>query len=143
QLLVGGCTMIDPQTCTKCHIRNPVGNKFCRECGEQLPISDNPLLLEEVERAQRERTQERVAGLLASAFRKSEAREFDDALKLAEEAAELMPDSTSAYALLSTLYERTRQNEKAISAMERVVQLNPDSTADKVKLEQLRRGVHI
>jgi tetratricopeptide (TPR) repeat protein len=130
-------------TCTQCKSRNPVGNKFCRECGAALTLLEGSLEAEEAARIEAERRQEQVASLLADAFRKSEQREYAAALPLVEEAVTLMPDSTSAQAMLSTVYERLGRNEEAIAATERVVELNPDSTADKQRLDQLRRGIHV
>lgn len=127
--------------CPDCKTRNPIGNKFCRECGRKF--EGDSLAAEEAARAEAERREERVAVLLAEALALSEQDRPDEALPLAEEAAALLPASTSAQALLASLYERAEQTDKAVAAMERVVALNPDSAADQAKLEQLRRGVHV
>ncbi len=128
--------------CPQCKTRNPIGNKFCRECGGKLEV-EGALQSEEAARVEEERTRERVATLLAESFALMEQDKPDLALPLAEEAAQLLPDSTSAHALLATLYERTEQKEQAIAAMERVVALNPGSQADQEKLEQIQRGVRM
>jgi tetratricopeptide (TPR) repeat protein len=130
-------------TCTQCKTRNPIGNKFCRECGGALTLPEGSLEAEEAARIEAERRREQVASLLADAYRKREQKEYAEALPLAEEAANLMPDSTSAQAMLSTLYERLDRNDEAIAAMARVVELNPDSAADRERLDHLRRGIHI
>lgn len=129
--------------CAQCNNRNPIGNKFCRECGAKLPVPESGLAAEEAERADRERKQERVAALLAQAFRLTEERKYAEALLIAEEAAAILPDSTSTLALMATLYERLGKNDEAISIMEKVVELNPDSAADQAKLSMLRKGIHI
>lgn len=128
--------------CTQCKTRNPIGNKFCRECGAQL-TPDSVLAAEEAAGVETERNRESVAELLARAFALAEQNKPDAALPLAAEAAARMPESTSAHALLASLYEQTEQHEKAITAMERVVALNPQSRADGEKLEQMRRGVRV
>ena len=128
--------------CTQCKTRNPIGNKFCRECGTQL-TPDPTLAAGDTSVVEAGQARERVAGLLASAFALAEQHKPEAALPLAAEAAALLPESTSAHALLASLYEQTDQHAKAITAMERVVALNPDSPADAQKLEQMRRGVHI
>jgi tetratricopeptide (TPR) repeat protein len=126
--------------CPACKTRNPVGSKFCRECGAKLPLPDSPLYQEEAAKAEVERQQERAAELLAKAFTAREAGKIDDAIVWAKEAAELLPASTSAFALLAALYERTGQRDLAALAMEKVVALNPDSEADRLKLSQLKRS---
>src|SRR5580700_8481681 len=106
--------------CSQCHSRNPIGNKFCRECGERLPAPDNVLAAEEAIRAEQERTQERVARLLSEAYSLAGQERTEEAVAVAEEAADLMPDSTSVQSLLASLYERSGQKDKAIAAVRRV-----------------------
>src|ERR1700677_3913620 len=115
--------------CTQCQNRNPIGNKYCRECGARLPDPDNPLAVEEAIRADEERLQERVARLLTDAFALAGQNKTEQAILLAEEAAELMPRSTSAHSLLASLYERAGQKEQAVAALRRVVEMNPLSGA--------------
>ncbi len=129
--------------CPGCKARNPIGNKFCRECGQKIPLEENILVKEEAQKAETERARERAAQLLTKAFTLSQQGKPAEALPLAEEAAELLPASTSALTLCSTLYERLGQNAKAISMMEKVVTLNPGSAVDIDKLDRLRRGVHL
>jgi ribosomal protein L40E len=129
--------------CLKCKTRNPIGNKFCKECGASLPLEASPLALEEASRVEQERKQEQVAGLLTQAFGLSEANEVEKALPMVQEAIALLPNSTAAHSLLATLYERLDEPERAILAMKRVVELNPESAADRTKLEMMQRGVHL
>ncbi|MBB6052818.1 tetratricopeptide repeat protein [Armatimonas rosea] len=129
--------------CPGCRARNPIGNKFCRECGQKIPLEENTLAQEEALKAEAERARERVAQLLTRAFTLSQQGKPAEALPLAEEAAELLPSSTSALTLCSTLYERLGKNDQAIAMMEKVVALNPESTVDVDKLDRLKRGVHL
>jgi tetratricopeptide (TPR) repeat protein len=126
--------------CAHCKNRNPVGNKFCRECGAKLAVPQDVLAAEEAARAEVERTQERVARLLTDAHALAEQNKFEQAILLAEEAAERMPNSTSAHSLLARLYEQVGANAKAIAAIERVVALNPESEADRLTLDRLRNA---
>jgi tetratricopeptide (TPR) repeat protein len=126
--------------CSQCHSRNPIGNKFCRECGERLPAPENDLAAEEALRAEQERAQERVARLLTDAFSLAGQDKTDQAILLAEEAADVMPESTSVQSLLASLYERSGQKEKAITAVRRVVEMNPLSGADRDVLDRLQSG---
>lgn len=129
--------------CPNCKARNPIGNKFCRECGQKMPLEENVLAAEEAQQVEAERNRERAAKLLTDAFSLSQRDKAAEALPLAVEAADLLPESTSALTLTATLYERLGQNDKAIAAMEKVVALNPDSAVDADKLDRLRRGVHL
>jgi ribosomal protein L40E len=129
--------------CLKCKTRNPIGNKFCKECGASLPLEANPLALEEANRVEEERKQEQVAELLTRAFGFSENNQVEKALPLVQEAIALLPHSTAAHSLLATVYERLDEPERAVAAMKRVVELNPESAADRTKLERMQRGVHI
>ena len=129
--------------CPGCRARNPIGNKFCRECGQKIPLEENTLAQEEALKAEAERARERVAQLLTRAFTLSQQGKPAEALPLAEEAAELLPGSTSALTLCSTLYERLGKNDQAIAMMEKVVALNPESAVDVDKLDRLKRGVHL
>ena len=126
--------------CTICKHRNAIGSKFCRECGATLAAPEGALAVEEAVLARGERVSERVAGLLSAAFTLAEQKRFDQALPLAEEAVLLLPNSTSSLALLANLYEHNGNREKATETMERVVAINPESPADRYKLEQLRRA---
>jgi tetratricopeptide (TPR) repeat protein len=125
--------------CVQCKNRNPVGNKFCRECGGRLAVSQDVLAAEEAARAEAERTQEHVARLLTDAHSLAEQNKFEQAILLAEEAAELMPSSTSSQSLLARLYEQVGAAAKAVAAMERVVAMNPGSEADLATLDRLKR----
>jgi tetratricopeptide (TPR) repeat protein len=129
--------------CPGCRARNPIGNKFCRECGQKMPLEENVLAQEEAQKVEAERARERAAQLLTRAFTLSQQGKPTEALPLAEEAAELLPSSTSALTLCSTLYERLGKNDQAIAMMEKVVALNPESLVDVDKLNRLKRGVHI
>ena len=125
--------------CQECKNRNPIGNKFCRECGAKLSVPQDVLAAEEAARAEVERTQERVARLLTDARLLADQGKLEQAILLAEEASEQMPKSSSAHSLLATLYERVGANAKAVAAMERVAALNPESEADLATLERLKQ----
>jgi tetratricopeptide (TPR) repeat protein len=129
--------------CNECTSRNPDGHKFCRDCGAKLTALSPDLAAAEAAREERERLGERVGGLLSAAHILAEQKRYEQAIPLAREASLILPDSTAAHSLLASLYERTDQDKKAIAALERVIELNPDSEADREKLDQLRRGVHV
>ena len=126
--------------CLKCKTRNAIGFKFCHECGAPMSPSGE-LAAEEAIQAEAERRSGHAAALVAGALELREQRQYSEAIPLAEEAAEILPDSSTTFALLASLYERTGDHEKAILAMERVAALNPDSVADRLRLEKMKQGL--
>ncbi|MBC8135841.1 MAG: hypothetical protein H8F28_08155 [Fibrella sp.] len=127
-------------TCKECNQRNPIGNKFCRECGAKIVIPEGSLAAEEAVRAESERRAERGAVLLSDAHLLAEQGKFVAAIPVAEEAVATLPFSASALTLLVTLYEHTDQREKAVAAQERVVELLPNVAGEVTRLERLKRG---
>jgi len=127
--------------CPNCKTRNPIGFKFCHECGAPMAAPVGELAVEEALQAETERRHQHAAALLAGALELREQRQYPEAIPLAEEASEIMPDSASAFTLLASLYERTGDHERAILAMERVVAINPESVEDKVRLERMKDGI--
>jgi tetratricopeptide (TPR) repeat protein len=84
---------------------------------------------------------ERLVNLLEMAFFHNDAGNTDPAILACEAALAINPASSTAHSLLGTLYEKKGDSERAIEHFEAVVNLNPDSTADVAKLEQLRSGL--
>ncbi len=128
--------------CSHCQTRNPIGSRYCRQCGTEMAPPAGTLAEEEARQVEAERTREQAAELLARAHRHFERGETESAIPLAEEASRLLPESTAAHSLRATLYEAARRTEEALAAQERVVALNPDSAVDRDKLDRMRRGVH-
>jgi len=87
--------------------------------------------------------QERLAKLLDMAFWHNDAGNLDAAIKACEAALVINPASTTAHSLLSTLYEKKGDDQRAIDHLEAVLEINPDSMADQAKLDQLKRGIHV
>lgn len=127
-------------TCKECNQRNPIGNKFCRECGAKIVIPEGSLAAEEAARAESERKAERGAILLSDAHLLAEQGKYVAAIPVAEEAVATLPFSVSALTLLVTLYEHTDQSEKAIAVQERIVDLVPNAANEATRLERLKRG---
>lgn len=123
--------------CQACQSENPTDSKFCRECGGKLgePIPPPAPSAEE-----QERRKKRVAELLPRAFAFSEKGAIAEAIATAEEAAGLLSGSSAAHALLASLYERAGQSEKAIAALRKVAELNPDAPLDEERMARLRRA---
>src|SRR5262245_48764648 len=123
--------------CTACGIKNADDSNFCRQCGHALERPAAHSVSEEAfERALPE--EEQVGALLERAYRLRKAGNVPGAIALCEEALRLRPDSTSAHSLLGQLYELEGERDLAVREYERVLQLNPGSIADRVKLDALR-----
>jgi tetratricopeptide (TPR) repeat protein/ribosomal protein L40E len=125
--------------CTSCGTRNTADARFCKRCGHALDRTDAPTITEE-EFTRPDVEEERFRSLLLLAFQKNEANDLDAAIAACEEALTLQPNSTDAHSLMSTLYEKKGDREKAITEREKVLQLNPGSIADREKLDSLRDG---
>jgi tetratricopeptide (TPR) repeat protein len=129
--------------CTACGTRNPADANFCKQCGHRLEKTTHPAL-SEADMALPPDIGERVNDLLLIAYQKSEKGDHEGAIATTAEALRLKPDSTDAHSLMSTLYERRGDISLAIAERERVLLLNPGSSADREKLDQLRAeaGLH-
>jgi tetratricopeptide (TPR) repeat protein len=125
--------------CTACGTKNVLDANFCKQCGHKLDRTSRPKISEE-EFALPESPDEKVKDLLLLAFKKSETEDLEAALQACGEALALRPDSTDAHSLMSTLYEKQGDIEKAVAEREKVLELNPGSIADREKLDQLRDG---
>jgi tetratricopeptide (TPR) repeat protein len=84
--------------------------------------------------------EEQVTALLERAYRARRVGDTALAVSLCQEALRLRPDSTTPHSLLGQIYEGLGERDLAIHAYERVLQLNPGSIADRVKLDELRGG---
>lgn len=129
--------------CPKCGTKNGDTNKFCRECGARLEgASTDPASRDELALGQQ----------LFGVWQLFEADELDAALAKGESIVRLNPDSASAHSLVALIYERKSEQEaaagstehseqylrQAIKQYERIIDLNPDSSADREKLATLR-----
>jgi len=118
--------------CSNCNTENMPESKFCRECGQKLDVVDVKSITDSDETV-------RVGELVYAAYKHKEAGRTEDALAACQAALVLNPRSASGHALLGSLYEQMGDLDKAISSYETVVELNPDSRADKIYLAALRK----
>ena len=125
--------------CTTCGMKNAADSNFCKQCGHQIDNTISGRVREEdFDRALPE--DEQLNALLERAYRARKAGDSAQAISLCQEALALRPDSTTAHSLLGQVYESQGDHEMAIRQYERVLQLNPGSIADRVKLDELRDG---
>jgi tetratricopeptide (TPR) repeat protein len=125
--------------CSSCGAKNAAESNFCRQCGRKLDRASSPKISEEAfDRALPE--SEQVTALLERAYRLRKASDLPGAIALCKEVLDIRPDSTTAHGLLGQLYEQNGERDRAVEQYERVLQLNPGSIADRVKLDDLREG---
>lgn len=142
--------------CVRCGTKNPEDARFCKSCGrvveEDAPSAspaepsngEDPAAHEEPPAADApaERAPaDRARTLLKLAHEHYTVGDVAGALNCAEEAAHINGDDAEVHLLLSTLYERQGDVDRAIREREVVLQLVPDSLPDREKLESLKAGV--
>jgi len=112
--------------CTQCHTSNSIDYNFCRECGLRLAggTPGDP----------------QTEQLLARAFAFLDQGQYQEARDAAAAALALDPESASAHSILGLAHEREGNITEAIREYEIVLERNPRSTADRLKLEALRGG---
>ncbi len=131
--------------CTQCGTENSDQSRFCRQCGHRLHAQQAHSAVEVTDGPG---TGQRVAGenadlddvgrLLDSAFELYDGGNVDQAMEICLAALRVYPDSVTGRSLLSAIYEKKGDLDAAIRQMERVVDMNPESTADVNRLDGLR-----
>lgn len=137
--------------CPGCHTPNFQDYKYCRECGTRLdPLraAGHPVLGDATmadgagASAPSSRPlgskDDRVDQLLEQALEALQQGDEGRARALAQSALALEPHSASAHSVLGLVYEQQGMLGEAIHQIEMALQLSPDSTADRLKLEALR-----
>ena len=112
--------------CPDCETPNSVDSKFCRFCGAPLP---------EEERID---AQVKLNELIAEGNKLFNEGRTDEALLIAESAISSSPNDTRALSLKGMCLERAGYLADALELYERVVELNPDSPLDKIKVTHVR-----
>ena len=113
-------------TCKHCQKENSLDSRFCRSCGVGLP--------EDEIKEQKHKYEE----LLADGYRNLSNGQTEDAHLIAEACSKADPTNTSALSLLGMCQEREGHVAEALECYENVLNLNPDSTLDRIKVNQLR-----
>lgn len=76
---------------------------------------------------------------LSRAFDLYDEKKYDEAFEYCRAALRLNPDSGAGHSLLASLYEKKGNLEAAIRQMRRVIDLNPESQADKERLAHMEQ----
>jgi len=140
--------------CPRCGTNNGRTNRFCRGCGLRL----EDLAPKEPERQAEpsaERDEVALGEELFEVWQVYSRGDLDDALARAQKILQKTPDSASAHSILALIFERkadrAAQNgseeeakdflKLAVAEYERIIDLNPDSAADREKLAALRMRI--
>jgi len=136
--------------CPNCGTTNGQTNKYCRGCGTRLDVL---VSRESEDAAVGARADEVSLGEeLFAVHELFESGDLDAALQKSEELAAENPGSASAHAIVALVSERKAEQElsegnaergrdllrRAIDSYEAIIDLNPDSAADRGKLASLR-----
>lgn len=114
--------------CPKCVTNNTLDSAFCKKCGAILPVS----VIEE--------EQEKLREIVAKGMESYQTGNLEESMMIAEHSILTNPSYGEAYALKGLIHERKGEYAEALDCYETVVALNPDSTIDKIKLNQLRNA---
>lgn len=113
-------------SCKQCNTLNSLDSAFCKKCGVTLDAAEIAI------------ANEKLATMIADGNRLFADGRTEDALMVAETAINSNPTSAVAVSLKGMCLERKGQLAEALECFERVVELQPDSTLDKLKVNDLK-----
>ncbi len=116
-------------TCTHCKINNTLDSLFCKSCGR------------EISEQMRELARDDNMKLLSRGYELLSLGRNEEAELIAKSVIEIDPKAAGAHSLLGMFYEREGEMVLALECYERVVELNPDSSLDKIKVTQVRNVI--
>lgn len=113
-------------TCTQCQLANSVDSLFCRGCGAAISAdmaADARAKLDE---------------LIADGYKIFSEGRTEEADLVADNALVEDPTNLSALSLKGMCLERTNELPKALEVYEKILELNPGSALDRIKIQHLR-----
>ena len=116
-------------SCKQCSTQNSMDSHFCKGCGGALAAEDLS------------NAQQKVHDLVADGYRIFNEGRTDEARLIAETTLHDEPNSSSALSLRGMCHERAGELALALECFEKVVELNPDSPLDKIKVTHLRQAI--
>ena len=130
--MAGACEAPREETmiaCAQCKTTNTLDSVFCRRCCAALAAD---VLVE---------ARAELDALVTKGTAAFEDGRVDDAMAIAEEAVLTDPTHANAHALKGMIHERRGEIAKALEEYERVCDLSPDSTLDRIRLSGLRSAL--
>lgn len=115
-------------TCRYCNAENPADARFCKLCGQ--PLAVEATVLSETEQ---------IEDIVQDGYRLLADGKPHEALFVAKAALAQAPENLGALALKGMVLEALDDLTGAVACFERILELNPSSTLDRIKLEQLHR----
>lgn len=113
-------------SCKQCNTQNSLDSAFCKKCGAGLDAAEIAL------------ANDKLSAMIADGNRLFADGRTEDALMVAETAIASNPASAVAVSLKGMCLERKGMLAEALECFERVVELQPDSTLDKLKVNDLK-----
>lgn len=113
-------------SCKQCNTLNSLDSAFCKKCGVTLDANEIAI------------ANEKLTTMIADGNKLFAEGRTEDALMVAETAINSNPTSAVAVSLKGMCLERKGQLAEALECFERVVELQPDSTLDKLKVNDLK-----
>ncbi len=138
--------------CPDCGLETTEGNRFCKRCGQRLSHGSNAIQEELINAVSRNDGQAegsevgvefRIEQLLQDAMRCQSEGRYQEALMICEAIIEVDKTNTSAHSMMAIVYERMGKTALAIEQLRTVVQHNPGSIADQIKLEELQKSIGV
>lgn len=115
--------------CKHCETENSLDSAFCKSCGLEIPADDRDAVRNELQK------------LVTEGYALLGQNRTEEAALVAQKVLEDMPGSADALSLLGMCHERNDDLLAALQCYERVVELNPDSALDKIKVQSLRNAL--
>lgn len=115
--------------CKHCVTENSLDSAFCKSCGLELPADERDAVRTELQK------------LVTEGYALLGQNRTEEAALVAQKVLEDMPNSSDALSLLGMCHERNEDLLAALQCYERVVELNPDSALDKIKVQSLRNAL--
>ncbi len=113
-------------SCKSCLAHNSLDSTFCKKCGATLPADDL------------KQAKDKLEAVIADGFKVFSAGRTSEAMQVAETAVLANPSSTAALSLKAMCHERLGQVAEALECHERVLEIDPDSMLDKIKVNDLK-----
>lgn len=135
--------------CTRCGTENAEQNRYCYECGQILAADQHAKNTDLIVKEPGDKLN--VSDLIFEAMKLYDLENLDGAFDKCREILSIDPSSSSARSLLGLVYEKQADNQiakgntetaedyllAAIRQLSQIVDENPGSTADKLKLNSL------